>query len=53
MTNSGVKCNVSECVHNSCDNNLCELGRIEITHDKTNNPEVSAIPHFCKNYQIK
>lgn len=51
MENSGVKCNVCECVHNvEC--NKCNLSTIEVTHEKTGEGAV-ATPHFCKSYQCK
>ena len=51
MENTGVKCDVCECVHNvSCCK--CDLGTIEVTHQKTSADAV-ATPHFCKSYQMK
>ncbi len=51
MANSGVKCNVCECMHNAngCD---CSLSCIEVTHEKTTSDGV-AVPHFCKSYEVK
>ena len=51
MNNSGVSCNVCECVHNISENK-CDLQQIQITHEKTG-ADVLAIPHFCKSYMKK
>jgi len=49
MENTGVSCNVSECVYNRA-NNKCEYPRIEVTHDyKSGNSEET--PHFCKSFE--
>lgn len=51
MENSGVLCNVHECVHNiEC--KKCNLGTIEVTNMKTS-PDSMAVPHFCKSYEEK
>lgn len=50
MTNTGVKCDVCECVHN-CECNQCALQTIEVTHQTDQN--AVATPHFCKSYQKK
>lgn len=51
MENSGVKCNVCECVHNT-ECNKCNLPTIEVTNEKTGANAV-AVPHFCKSYECK
>lgn len=51
MDNTGVSCNVCECVHN-VEANKCDLAKIEVTHEKTT-AEAVAVPHFCKSYQKK
>ena len=51
MANSGVKCNVCECMHNN-DGMDCALLCIEVTHEKTTSEGV-AVPHFCKSYEAK
>ncbi len=51
MENSGVKCDVCECIHNCC-SNKCKLDTIEVTHMQTGADSVST-PHFCKSYQSK
>lgn len=51
MKNSGVKCNVEECVHH-CGVDDCSLPNIMVTHEKTGENSVS-IPHFCKSYDKK
>lgn len=51
MCNSGVKCDVSECMHN-VENKDCRLHTIEVTRQTTG---VSAMdtPHFCKSFEKK
>lgn len=51
MKNSGVKCDVSECMHNenSCD---CRLHTIEVTKQSTGVNAVDT-PHFCRSYTKK
>lgn len=51
MENTGVSCNVNECVHN-ISTEKCDLVKIEVTHEKTSADAV-ATPHFCKSYQKK
>ncbi|MFI3206227.1 MAG: DUF1540 domain-containing protein [Clostridia bacterium] len=48
MENTGVVCNVCECMHNvEC--NKCNLPQIQITCEQTGATSMSN-PHFCKNY---
>ena len=51
MMNSGVKCNVCECMHNK-EGTDCDLVCIQISHEKTT-PNGVAVPHFCKSYEVK
>ena len=51
MENSGVVCNVNECIHHE-QQDKCKLQTIEVTHQKTSADAIS-IPHFCKSYQEK
>ena len=51
MENTGVKCDVTECVYNAC-HDKCKLDKIEVTHMKTGEDCVTT-PHFCKSYEHK
>ena len=51
MENTGVKCDVCECVHNT-ECNKCSLPEIEVTH-KTNGQAAVSVPPFCKSYERK
>ncbi len=51
MTNSGVLCNVNECMYHKEDNK-CSLDKIQVSHEKTSADSIS-IPHFCKSYEKK
>ncbi len=51
MENTGVKCNVCECAHNT-ECNKCNLPTIEVTHEKTS-ADAIANPHFCKSFEQK
>ena len=51
MENTGVKCDVTECLYNCCQNK-CSLEKIEVTHMKTSADSMST-PHFCKSYEKK
>jgi len=51
MKNSGVKCDVGECMYN--DNNCdCRLHTIEVTKQTSNDSEIDP-PHFCKSFEKK
>lgn len=51
MENSGVICDVCECVHNiGC--NKCNLAQIKVTEQCAPGTCQSVeTPHFCQNYQ--
>ncbi len=49
MENSGVLCNVSECMHHCC-GSKCNLEKIEVTNERTSADSMSD-PHFCKSYE--
>lgn len=51
MENSGVKCEVCECVHNCC-TNKCDLAQIEVTNKPSASDAVDT-PHFCRSFQKK
>ncbi len=51
MENTGVLCNVNECIHNVA-GAKCNLAKIEVTHEKTG-PNAIDTPHFCKSYTGK
>lgn len=51
MTNSGVSCNVNECMYHAKENK-CSLDKIQVSHEKTS-ADAIAIPHFCKSYEKK
>ncbi len=51
MENTGVNCNVSECMYHA-EGNKCRLDKIDVSHEKTGADSVS-IPHFCKSYEKK
>lgn len=51
MTNSGVSCNVNECMYHA-EENKCSLDKIQVCHEKTS-ADAIAIPHFCKSYEKK
>ena len=48
MENTGVSCNVCECIHH-CGTSCCDLAQIQITHEKTSANSMDT-PHFCKSY---
>ena len=52
MENTGVKCDVCECVYNT-DGCGCNKTVIEITHDCSCTNEKVQNPHFCKSYEMK
>lgn len=53
MENSGVKCDVSECMHNK-GSMKCDLSEIMVTHQNTmGNGCAVDTPHFCKSYEKK
>lgn len=49
--NSGVKCDVTECMYNG-NSNDCRLHTIEVTKMKTGDSNIDT-PHFCKSYEEK
>lgn len=51
MENTGVNCNVRECMHN-ISGVKCDLTKIEVTNEKTG-PNAIATPHFCKSFEDK
>lgn len=52
MNNSGVTCDVCQCVHN-CGCNKCELPEITITEQSTTSAQSVETPHYCKDYRAK
>lgn len=52
MENTGVKCDVCECVYNT-DGCGCNKTVIEVTHDCSCTNEKVQNPHFCKSYEMK
>lgn len=52
MENTGVCCDVCECVHN-CGCNKCGLAQITITEHCAECDSPVENPHFCKDYQGK
>ena len=57
MENTGVVCNVSECV-NYREGNRCRLNTIEVTHGShrmyaENSVGEAEMPHYCGSYRSK